>query len=107
MDADQIADEVENPPRSLNANHSAQPLYFCSDILCLTSPENLSMNDFLSFCHIPPSNVNDTLSSHEITHWTAFIDATKDELMDLGFKWGSTKLLLSGVRKACMFYSYS
>jgi hypothetical protein len=108
MDADQIADKVENPPGSLNANHSAQRLYFCTDILRLTSPENLSMNDFMSFCHIPPStNVNDMLSSHEITHWTAFIDATKDELMDLGFKWGSTKLLLAGVRKACMFYSYS
>ncbi|PLW44932.1 hypothetical protein PCASD_09166 [Puccinia coronata f. sp. avenae] len=26
MDADQSADEVENPPGSLNANHSAQPL---------------------------------------------------------------------------------
>jgi hypothetical protein len=46
MDADQIADEVENPPGSLNANHSAQTLYFCSDILCLTSPENLSMHIF-------------------------------------------------------------
>ncbi|PLW57520.1 hypothetical protein PCANC_02607 [Puccinia coronata f. sp. avenae] len=28
MDADQIADEVENPPGSLNAIHSAQSLYF-------------------------------------------------------------------------------
>ncbi|PLW27172.1 hypothetical protein PCANC_26401 [Puccinia coronata f. sp. avenae] len=38
MDADQISDKVENPPGFLNAIHSAQSLYFCTDILCLTSP---------------------------------------------------------------------
>ncbi|PLW43926.1 hypothetical protein PCASD_06477 [Puccinia coronata f. sp. avenae] len=93
-----IADAPNHPP---SATHT-----FCSEFL-RSPPEMLVMEDFLVFCHVRASNVQETITEHEITHWIAFIGATEDELTLMGFKWGSRKLLLAGVRKACNFYGYA
>jgi hypothetical protein len=55
----------------------------------------MSMANFLERCKITPSNrdVQNIISSHQITHWSAFEGVTPKKLRKLGFAWGPAQLI--------------
>ncbi|KAA1107500.1 hypothetical protein PGT21_016005 [Puccinia graminis f. sp. tritici] len=44
--------------------------------------------------------IRDVIAKHDIFHWTAFEGAIKDDLLDLGLKWGPVQSILCGLKKA-------
>jgi hypothetical protein len=63
---------------------------------------DLSMQDFLECCHIPPEDpaILKLLKDHQIHHWTAFKNVTKEELKELGFAFGPSQLIIAGILRA-------
>ena len=62
---------------------------------------DLLIKKFFDVCKVPFSLVADLIEKNQITHWSAFIGASAEELMDLGFKWGPAKQIVAGVKVAC------
>jgi len=66
----------------------------------ICTKHDLTMDNFLKLCHISFEEVEETLATHCITHWSAFLLATPEELRQLGFKWGPSQQLALGARQA-------
>ncbi|EFP93795.1 uncharacterized protein PGTG_19840 [Puccinia graminis f. sp. tritici CRL 75-36-700-3] len=64
--------------------------------------ENMTMAEFLRFCHIPPDDKHTQaqITFHEICHWTVFQYMSEDELLRLGFAFGPSRLITRGVAEA-------
>ncbi|EFP90303.2 uncharacterized protein PGTG_16329 [Puccinia graminis f. sp. tritici CRL 75-36-700-3] len=62
----------------------------------------LNIDGFLTICEIPLDYqpIRDVIAKNDIFHWTAFEGATKDDLLDLGLKWGPVQSILCGLKKA-------
>jgi hypothetical protein len=65
----------------------------------------LNIDGFLTLCEIPLDYkpIRDVIANNDIFHWTAFEGATKQDLMNLGLKWGPVHSIMYGVKKAVKY----